>query len=100
MSLSAVEANLQVLQDHLNRLLDTREYPKTICPSEVPRALAVEEMKKLGASCWRDLMPDVRKLVWQMGDRGEVEILQRGEVLGDSVGLEDVKGPIRVRKKI
>jgi len=45
-------------------------------------------------------MPDVRKLVWQMGDRGEVEILQRGEVLGDSVGLEDVKGPIRVRKKI
>jgi hypothetical protein len=38
-------------------------------------------------------MPDVRKLVWQMGDRGEVEILQRGEVLGDSVGLEGRERP-------
>jgi len=44
-------------------------------------------------------MPDVRKLVWEMRDRGEVEILQYGEALGDHVALEDVKGPIRVRRK-
>lgn len=35
-----------------------------------------------------------------MRDAGEVEIMQKGEVLGREVGLEDVKGPIRVRKKM
>lgn len=53
----------------------------------------------MGASNWSELMPDVRKLVWEMRDRGEVEIMQHGEALGDHVGLEDVKGAIRVRKK-
>ncbi len=99
MSSSAAPNSDHILQQHLNRLLATREYPKTICPSEVPRALAAAELAQLGASSWRELMPDVRKLAWQMRDRGEVEILQRGEALGDDVGLEDVTGPIRLRKK-
>lgn len=89
-----------VLHQHLNRLLETRAYPKTICPSEVPRALAASDLAAMGASSWRELMPDVRKLVWEMRDRDQVEILQHGEALADHVGLEDVKGPIRVRKKL
>lgn len=100
MSSSLLAANLQILQSRINQLLATREYPKTICPSEVPRALTTNDLEELGASCWRDLMSDVRELVWQMRDRGEVEILQRGEVLGEEVGLEHVKGPIRVRRKV
>jgi Protein of unknown function (DUF3253) len=43
-------------------------------------------------------MPEIRDLVWEMRERGEVEILQRGEVLGMDVGVRDVKGPIRVRR--
>lgn len=99
MSSSAAAGSDHILQHHLNRLLATRAYPKTICPSEVPRALVAAELAQLGVSSWRELMPDVRRLAWQMRDRGEVEILQRGEALGDDAGLEDVKGPIRVRKK-
>jgi len=43
-------------------------------------------------------MPGIRDRVWELRDRGEVEILQKGEVLGWDVGVEDVRGPIRVRK--
>lgn len=42
-------------------------------------------------------MDDVRELVWELRERGEVEVLQKGEVL-DVESLSDIKGPIRVRK--
>lgn len=44
-------------------------------------------------------MPRIRELVFEMRSRGEAEVLQRGEVIGDEIGLEDVSGPIRVRLK-
>jgi hypothetical protein len=88
------------LTDHLTSLLQTRAYPKTICPSEVARALSPAELKACGATEWRDLMPTIRNMVWEMRDRGEVEILQRGQVLGTEVGVEDVRGPVRVRKTV
>ena len=43
-------------------------------------------------------MPAVRQLVWQMRDRGEVEILQKGAVLPPDTAIDEVRGPIRVRK--
>jgi len=33
-----------------------------------------------------------------MRARGEVEVLQEGEVLNNDMMLQDVKGPIRVRR--
>lgn len=89
-----------VLRPHLIRLLNSRASPKTICPSEGPRALSRNELQEIGASDWRELMDGARAIVWQMRDAGEVEIMQKGEVLGGEVGLEDVKGPIRVRRKV
>lgn len=88
------------LSKHLSDFLAKREPPKTFCPSEVARALTNSELESLGIGSWRDAMPAVRELVWQRRDRGECEVLQKGEVLGDQVGLEDVKGPIRVRRKV
>lgn len=85
------------LHAHLTRLLNTRTYPKTICPSEVARALSASELQVLDAREWRDVMPAIREIVWEMRDRGEVEIMQKGEVLGSEIGLEDVRGPIRLR---
>jgi hypothetical protein len=45
-------------------------------------------------------MPEIRRVVAEMRERGEVEVLQKGNVLeGDlDEGLERVVGPIRVRK--
>jgi hypothetical protein len=89
-----------ILQPHLERLLDSREYPKTICPSEVARALTSQELSRAGFPTWRDAMSDIRTIVAEMRGREEVEVLQKGTVLeGDlGEGLENVVGPLRVRK--
>lgn len=88
----------QVLVPPTTHLLQTRAFPKTICPSEIARALSTNELSALGYATWRDAMDDVRGLVWEMRGRGEVEVLQRGEVV-EVEALEDVRGPIRVRWK-
>jgi hypothetical protein len=89
-----------ILQPHLERLLNSREHPKTICPSEVARAVSSHELVSGGFSSWRDAMSDIRVLVAEMKSRGEVEVLQKGSVVeGDlGEGLENVVGPLRVRK--
>ncbi len=87
-----------VLRPHIDRLLSSRDYPKTICPSEVPRALTAAEIKACGASDWRSLMPAIRDILWNMREKGEVEILQKGSLVPQGIELVDLKGPIRARK--
>lgn len=98
-STSARVDRAAIIEHHLDRLLSTRQYPKTICPSEVARAFNTAELRDSGTSVWRDLMPDIRQKVWERRDRGEVEILQKGEVLPEDMALGDIKGPIRARKR-
>jgi hypothetical protein len=47
-------------------------------------------------------MPEIRNLVAEMRERGEVEVPQKGTILGGelSQGLADIKGPIRVRRVV
>lgn len=97
-SRSSSPHNINPLQSHLLRLLSNRAFPKTICPSEACRALSKGELQKLVATGWRDLMPACRDIVWELRDSGAVEILQKGQVLGNDVKIEDVSGPIRIRK--
>ncbi len=91
-----------MLDQHLKQLLDSLAHPKTICPSEVARALSTKELEEAGMGSWREAMPEVRKLVAEMRLRGETEILQKEVLLeGDlGKGLEAVVGPIRIRKTI
>ncbi|HEY9736766.1 MAG TPA: DUF3253 domain-containing protein [Trichocoleus sp.] len=56
---------------------------KTICPSEVARALAGES--------WRDLMPLVRSVGANLTAEGKIITLQKGQV----VDSKQVRGPIR-----
>lgn len=86
------------LEKRLEEFLAKREPPKTFCPSEVARALDAGELADLGFSNWRDAMPGIRELAWDFRERGECEILQKGEVLGGDVRLEDAHGPIRIRR--
>jgi len=67
-------------------LLDERA-PKTICPSDVARAVGP-------ADGWRELMQPVRDAAGRLVERGEVEVTQKGEV----VDLATVRGPIRIRR--
>lgn len=84
------------LQARLTTFLTTRHPPKTFCPSEVARALSTQELSELGFASWRDAMPEVRRLAFDLRDSGGCEILQKGEVVDGSEG--DVRGPIRVRR--
>lgn len=93
-------ADLGPLLPHLSSLLSSRTHPKTLCPSEVARSLSPTELRSTGFSSWRDLMPDLRRLCFQMRDDGELEILQRGEVVSSEQGMEDTRGPIRIRRGI
>lgn len=84
------------LQARLQHFLTTRQPPKTFCPSEVARALTVDELRQLGCETWRDAMPEVRRLVYELRDDGECEVLQKGEVV--DAQESEVSGPIRVRR--
>lgn len=95
---SAGSNHTDILMPHIDRLLSSREYPKTICPSEVPRALTAAELSACDASDWRSLMPAVRDILWSMREKGEVEILRRGSLLPPGIDLGNVNGPIRARK--
>ena len=41
-------------------------------------------------------MESIRQTLWGKREAGEVEIMQKGEVVGVE-SLEDIRGPIRVR---
>lgn len=88
----------EIIVRRVNELLCTRDYPKTICPSEVPRSLNDSELEALGVTHWRSLMPKVREVLWAMQQQDEVEILQKGEPIPETTSLHDIKGPIRARK--
>lgn len=98
MAAEAEQRRLDVILPQINRLLSSRDFPKTICPSEVARAISATDLDYLGVSEWRDLMPEIREILWTMRERGEVEILQRGACLPEGTELQNIRGPIRARK--
>jgi Protein of unknown function (DUF3253) len=61
---------------------------KTICPSDAARAV--------GGENWRGLMDDARDIARDLARHGEVEIMQKGEVLDPDATW---RGPIRIRAK-
>ncbi|KAI7369149.1 hypothetical protein KC336_g21040 [Hortaea werneckii] len=90
-----------IVETKLRDFLAAREPPKTFCPSEVARGLDHQQLLALGYDTWRDAMPAIRGLAWEKRSSGELEILQRGEILDDSAkSLDGIKGPIRLRRRL
>lgn len=75
-SLSRIEAEIA-------RRVAARGVGKTICPSEVARALEED---------WRPLMPEVRAVATAMAARGEIVVTQKGRAVDGLMA----KGPIRL----
>lgn len=86
------------IKKHLEQFLQAREPPKTFCPSEVARAMSSSELEAAGAEHWRDLMPRIRELAWEKRAHGQLQVLQKGNVIEQSVAPADVTGPIRLRR--
>lgn len=81
-----MEVDLPPAQRIILDLLAARQPGKTICPSEAARALA-------GDDDFRPLMPVVRNAARALVDAGRIEVTQDGR----PVGLDDARGPIRLR---
>ena len=76
----------QQLREAILTLARERAPAKTICPSDAARAV--------GGDKWRDLMDAARDIARDLARAGEVQIMQRGEVLDPDA---DWRGPIRIR---
>jgi hypothetical protein len=63
---------------------------KSICPSEVARALAPEE------EAWRRLMGPVREAAIALARDGRIEVLRKGKPVDPG---QEVRGVIRLRIK-
>ena len=68
----------------IDELLEQREEGRTICPSEVARALAGEG--------WRELMQPVRDVAAYRAEKGELRVTRKGR----EVDARDPGGPIRL----
>jgi len=68
-------------------LLSSRKPESSICPSDVARALGTPDG-------WRDLMDPVRAAAGELVSEGTVIVTQGSQ----TVDLETVKGPIRIRR--
>lgn len=70
-------------------LLARRSADTSICPSEVARALHVDD--------WRACMPVVREVAARLATQGVVSITQADSVI-DPDTLGHIAGPIRLRR--
>ena len=68
-------------------MLEQRATGASLCPSEVARAHAPED--------WKGMLETVRRAARRLVARGEVEILQQGQVVDPSTA----RGPIRIRRR-
>lgn len=75
----------QQIRDAITDLLQARQPPSTICPSEAARALALD--------AWRPLMPRVRAVAVGMAKAGVLQISQGGRSVDPD---EPLRGPIRL----
>lgn len=67
-------------------LAQARGPERSVCPSEVARALAPDQ------AAWRALMPAVRAAAGRLRAKGLIRVTQRGQ----AVEAENARGPIRL----
>lgn len=78
-------ASAEEIEAAILRLLARREAGRTICPSEVARAV-------FGDAAFREHMDDVRDVSFALADREAITVTQRGAV----VDGRTARGPIRL----
>ena len=79
------------IEETIMALVTARGPDKSICPSDVARALRPGPQQ----DGWQSLMAPVRKAAIRLSDAGRIEILRKGR----PVPPEDVRGVIRLRIK-
>jgi hypothetical protein len=78
----------EAIEQEILRQTAERGPGKSICPSEVARALAPEE------DAWRRLMGPVRAAAIRLARQGKVEVLRKGKPVDPDA---EIRGVIRLR---
>lgn len=97
-SRSTDAATSEALRKAFAQMLDHVEPPEVFKPSEVAQLLSKKELEALGYEKWEEALPGVYELGWELRAFGDCEILRKGKVLSDDVGIEDLDGPVRFRR--
>jgi hypothetical protein len=74
------------LRREILRLADQRGPTKSLCPSEVARALSPN-------ADWRPLMPAIRGVALELIAAGQIRATQKGR----TINLDEARGPVRLR---
>ena len=77
------------LEAEILRQTGERGAGKSICPSEVARALAPDE------DAWRSLMGPIRAAAIRLARQGRVEVLRKGKPVSTDA---EIRGVIRLRR--
>ena len=80
--------NASTIKAKIEELVQGVDSDKSICPSEVARALSTTD--------WRELMPLVRRCADELQAKGSIQITQKGKTISSA---EKAKGPIRLKSK-
>lgn len=86
MELASPHRDADAIDDAI-RTLTIERAPRSVCPSEVARALAPEG--------WRALMEAVRERAAVLAERGEIAVTQRGR----TVDVRTARGPVRLVRR-
>ena len=79
--------NIEAITDALLRIAAERGPEKSLCPTDVARAVSTEN--------WRPLLGAVRKVAADLARQGKIEILRKGK----PINPDDMRGVIRLRAK-
>lgn len=88
----------QSLRNRFVHFLDHTDPPATFRAAHVAQELTHNELKAMGYEDWKDALPAVVELAFELREAGYLEILKGGKVLGDDVSALDIEGSVRIRR--
>ena len=86
------------LRNRFIHFLDHTDPPASFKASEVSQELTTPELKLMGYETWKDVLPAVVELAFELREAGYCEILKGGKVLGEDVGPYEIEGSVRIRR--
>jgi hypothetical protein len=87
------------MKELFSNFLDNTDPPDVFKPEAVAKKISDDQLRECGYDKWEDALPAVYEVAFEMRAFGDCEILRKGKVLGLNVGIEDLDGPIRIRRK-
>lgn len=99
--LSPTDASYNPLvRSEFTLMLDYTEPPQVFKSSDVAARIPEKELKAMGYENYKDLIPAIKVLAWDMREFGDCVILYTdGKVVPDDVSWMECERPVRFRRK-